>query len=47
MQFAQVFPTFMENCFKSSGDEDEERKVAVNPQHKLLIDQYKAFFEPD
>ena len=39
VQFAQVFPSFMENIFLNGGgggDENEERKasgVTVNPQH--------------
>lgn len=47
IQFAQVFSSFMEHCFKVSEGDDEESKTVLNPVHKLMIDQYKNFFDKD
>ena len=47
IQFAQVFPSFMEHCFKRTEEEQKAPSVTPDPLHKLVIDQYKAFFDVD
>ena len=46
IQFAQVYPSFMEHCFQAS-DEEQKMNSQPNELHKLIIDQYKVFFDVD
>ena len=47
---AQVFPSFMEHCFKVPDDAYEECKagsVVLNQAHRAIVDQYRQFFDQD
>ena len=47
IQFAQVFPSFMEHCFLKPEEEQKVQATSCDDLHKLVIDQYKVFFDVD
>ena len=55
IQFAQVYPSFMENAFKSTQTLEESKSNLLNAassgidntQACNVIEQYKAFFDTD